>query len=173
MRAAHRLTLLMTILMLGGCGEFAYKTGAGADALAADKAACQQAGGDYRACMHDKGWTIADLGGDVVRPPVAPPPPMTATPTAAAPDGSAPMAAAPSAPGAVLSSAPAAPAAAPADPMAPVRMTAWVRFGGGGPQDDIAACVASLGPAHAPDTVNHTVTRALLACMKEKGWRGL
>ena len=31
----------------------------------------------------------------------------------------------------------------------------------------------TLGPANAPDTVHHTATRALLACMREKGWRGL
>ena len=169
MRATHRLPLMLTILMLGGCGEFAYKTGAGADALAADKATCQQAGGDYRACMHDKGWTISNLSGDDVPTETAAapaPPPMA---------GSAPAAATPMA---VTSagSAPAAPADMPppaADPMAPVKMTTWVRFGGGGPQDDIAACVATLGPGNAPDTVNHTVTRALLACMRGKGWRGL
>jgi hypothetical protein len=57
--------------------------------------------------------------------------------------------------------------------MAPVKVTTWIRFGGGGPGDDIAACVTTLGPASQPDTVNKTVTRALLACMREKGWRGL
>jgi len=185
MNTPPRLILMLTILMLGGlmlgglmlggCGEFAYKTGAGADALTTDKAACQQAGGDYRACMHAKGWTVSNLSGDDAPPAQAAEaaaPPAVAAPMVAAPTGSAPMAtAAPSTPGAVPPSAPAM--AAPADPMAPVKMTAWVRFGGGGPQDDIAACVASLGPAYAPDTVNHTVTRALLACMRGKGWRGL
>jgi hypothetical protein len=158
MNTPHRLILMLTIPMLGGCGEFAYKTGAGAGVLAADKAACRQAPGDYATCMHDKGWTISNLGGDDA--------PAASVVVAPAVSGMA-AAAAPSAAAAM----PASPA--PEDPMAPVKMTAWVRVGGGGPQDDIDACVAALGPAYAPDTVRHTVARALLACMKQKGWRGL
>ncbi len=166
MKSPHRLILMLTALAAGGCGEFAYKTGAGADALAADKEACRQAGGDFQACMRGKGWTITNLSGDDA-PAMAP----EATPT------SAPVP--PSAPGAppIAATASATPVAvpppAPVDPMAPVKMTAWVRFGGGGPQDDIDACVAKLGPANVPDTIHHTATRALLACMREKGWRGL
>jgi hypothetical protein len=167
--SSHRLILSLTILGLSGCVEFAYKTGAGADALASDKAACEQAGGDYPKCMHDKGWTIANLSGD---DPITAP--AAGTATAMAPPPAPGMAAAP--PAAAPGSAGTAPAPAsppPADPMAPVKMTAWVKFGGGGPQDDIAACVATLGPTSAPDTINHTVTRALLSCMRAKGWRGL
>jgi len=164
MNTPHRLILTLAILGLGGCGEFAYKTGAGADALAADKQTCRQAGGDLQACMHGKGWTITNLSGDDA-------PAMAAAPAVAA---SAPtVASAPGAPPAMATATPVAPPPAPVDPMAPVKMTAWVKFGGGGPQDDIDACVAKLGPANAPDTVHHTATRALLACMREKGWRGL
>src|ERR1700761_7743591 len=160
MNTPHRLILILSVLGLGGCGEFAYKTGAGADALAADKQACQQTGGDLQACMHAKGWTIANLSGDDApatsggETPPAPGAPPTAAMASAAP-------------------APAPSPPAPVDPMTPVKMTAWVKFGGGGPQDDIDACVARLGPANAPDTVHHTATRALLACMREKGWRGV
>jgi hypothetical protein len=160
MNTPHRLILMLAIPipMHVGCGEFAYKTGAGAGALAADKAACQQAPGEYATCMHDKGWTISNLSGDD-----AP---------------AAPVVAAPAVSGTAAAQAPSAAPAMPAspardDPMAPVKMTAWVRVGGGGPQDDIDACVAALGPAYAPDTLRHTVTQALLACMKQKGWRAL
>jgi hypothetical protein len=170
MKTPYSLITLLSVLVLGGCGEFAYKTGAGADALAADREACRQAGGDLKACMHDKGWSITDLSGD------DPPTPSTAqaSPTSAI----IPAPATQSPPGAspvpqTGSAVPVTPAPAAVDPTAPVKMTAWVKFGGGGPQDDIDACVAKLGPADAPDSVHHTVTRALLACMREKGWRGL
>jgi hypothetical protein len=167
MKTPHRLILTLAVLGLSGCGEFAYKTGAGADALAADKQACQQAGGDLQACMHAKGWTIANLSEDDA--------PAAAK---AAPAATAATPVPPSAPGATPATATASAGAAvppppPVDPMAPVKMTVWVRFGGGGPQDDIDACVAKLGPANAPDAIHHTATRALLTCMREKGWRGL
>jgi hypothetical protein len=166
MNVTRHLIVTLTMLALSGCGEFAYKTGAGADALAADKATCQQAGGDYQTCMHAKGWTISNLGGDDAPEPVAAAPALATSPVVPETVATAPAS----------SAAPAMPASAvpaPADPRAPVKMTAWVRFGGGGPQDDIAACVASLGPGNEPDSRNHTVTRALLACMRGKGWRGL
>src|ERR1700761_4635392 len=114
------LPLMLTVLMLGGCGEFAYKTGAGADALAADKAVCQQAGGDYRACMHDKGWTISNLGGDDAPPAeadaAAAPPATRAAPSVAAPMAASSTGSAPAMPAATPA------AAAPVDPMAPVKM---------------------------------------------------
>jgi hypothetical protein len=169
MNVTHRLILMLTMLSLGGCGEFAYKTGAGADVLAADQQACKQAA-TYRACMHDKGWTIADLGDDT---------PATA-PVAAGPASVQPSPGQPSTPGAVPSATPTGapvpaetPPAPVVDPLAPVKTTAWIKFGAGSPHDDIEACVATLGPGNAPDTVNKTVTRALLTCMRQKGWRGL
>jgi len=166
MNTPHRLILALIALGLGGCGEFAYKTGAGADALAADKQACQQAGGDFQACMHGKGWTIANLSGDDTPAMAGTAPTAAATPATPTMPGAPPIAA-------TVSAAQAVPPPPPVDPLAPVKMTAWVKFGGGGPQDDIDACVSKLGPANAPDTIHHTATRALLACMKEKGWRGL
>jgi hypothetical protein len=157
------LILCASAPMIAGCGQLAYKTGAGADALEADEQACKQGSVDqnvYAQCMHEKGWSIANLDGSSTAPvaPVAPSP---------SPSG------APVSPDQPAGSATVAPAAPLADPMAPVKVTTWIRFGGGGPSDDIVACVATLGPANQPDTVNKTVTRALLACMREKGWRGL
>ncbi len=165
MSKRHALVLILTMsaaaLVAGGCGQLAYKTGAGASALEADEQACKQGAvsdGVYAQCMHDKGWSIANLDGGSAAPVAA------AAPAPEAFNG--PVAA-------TQPSGPTIPAAPAIDPMAPVKVTTWIRFGGGGPGDDIAACVATLGPGSQPDTVNKTVTRGLLGCMREKGWRGL
>jgi hypothetical protein len=147
-------SILPAITIAGGCGEIAYKTGAGADALQADQRSCKQGGNDpiaYRSCMRDKGWAIANIDGSgVVEPDIAP----TATVQTA-------------------SAAPLPNKAATAAPAGPVKVSGWFKFGGGGPQDDIAACVATLGSANQPDAANGTVTPALLVCMKKKGWNAL
>ena len=169
MNSPPRLIAILTMLALSGCGEFAYKTGAGADALAADKAACQQAGGDHQTCLHDKGWMISNLSGDDVLPA----PTATASPAVGQPASPEAMPAAVLATPGVTAPAPVQSAATPADPMTSVKMTTWIKFGAGSPNDDIASCVATLGPGNAPDTVGKTVTRGLLACMRQKGWRGL
>ncbi len=146
-------SILPAITLAGGCGEIAYKTGAGADALQADQRSCKQGGNDpvaYRSCMRDKGWAIANLDGSGAAEPDAAPPVSAQTPSAT------PL-----------------PNKIAAAPAGPVKVSGWFKFGGGGPQDDIAACVATLGPANQPDTANGTVTPALLACMKKKGWNAL
>jgi hypothetical protein len=157
------LTMSATALIAGGCGQLAYKTGAGVSALEADELACKQgvvSDAIYAQCIHDKGWSIANLDGSGATPVAATRPPLSPSGT----PGSADQAPAVAATAAVVP---------PVDPKTPVKVTTWIRFGGGGPGDDIAACVATLGPASQPDTVNKTVTRALLGCMREKGWRGL
>jgi hypothetical protein len=156
------------LLLLTGCGEAGFKMGAGAGALEADRASCKQAGGGpaaYKACMNDKGWTIADLDA-APSSTYVPPAPVA---------GTAPMAM-PSSPGspAMPTNSTATPTEAappPTDPMTPVPVTAWVKFGGGSPNDAIATCVSTLGPAYAPDKVHKTVTVALLSCMRGQGWR--
>ncbi len=166
-------TLMGAAILAGGCGEIAYKTGAGGDALQADQRACKQGEIDqsfYLSCMKDRGWAIADLDGGPTAPGVAPsaaPSPVTgsAQPPSPGPASANMASASPESPG------PPPPAAA--DPLRPVKVTTWLKFGGGGPSGDIADCVATLGPANQPDIVHHTVTTALLACMRGKGWRGL
>jgi hypothetical protein len=147
-------SILPAITIAGGCGEIAYKTGAGADALQADQRSCKQGGNDpvaYRSCMRDKGWAIANIDGSgVVEPDIAPE--VTAQTASAAPLPNK---------------------AATAAPAGPVKVSGWFKFGGGGPQDDIAACVGALGPANQPDAASGTVTHALLVCMKKKGWNAL
>ncbi len=147
-------SILPAITLAGGCGEIAYKTGAGADALQADQRSCKQGGNDpiaYRSCMRDKGWAITNIDGDgVAEPDVAPT--VTVQTASAAPLPNKPANAAPA---------------------GPVKVSGWFKFGSSGPQDDIAACVAALGPANQPDVEKSTVTPALLVCMKKKGWNAL
>jgi hypothetical protein len=167
------------LLLLNGCGEVGFKMGAGAGALEADQKACKESGvgpAAYKACMNGKGWTIADLDAGPSSTYIPPKPVEGASPvsggTTPAPSGVVPMAPAetpwmkPSAP--VAATAP-----SPTDPMTPVPVTAWVKFGGGDPKDSIADCVKTLGPAHAPDKAHKTVTVALLSCMRDHGWRGI
>jgi hypothetical protein len=174
--------------LAGGCGEVAYKTGAGGDQLQQDRRACNEAGGEvaaYRQCMKSKGWAIADLGADPgagdAAPPEAPasaepdraqerteaPTPTLSTQAGPAQAGPAQAGSAPA------GSVPATRPKLPPDPLKPVRIAGWVKFGAGGPDGAIADCVATLGPAHQPDVQNHTVTAALLTCMRTKGWRAL
>ena len=109
--------------------------------------------------LRDKGWTISNLSADDT--PASVP---AAIPGAPAAEPSAATA---------LVTPSAAMAKARAEPTAPLKTTAWIKFGVGSPRDDIQACVAALGPGNEPDTVRQTVTPALLGCMRAKGWRGL
>jgi len=54
-----------------------------------------------------------------------------------------------------------------------ITISGWAKFGGGSPDEAIAECVATLGPAHQPDIANHRITRGLLACMRAKNWLAL
>ncbi len=147
-------SILPAITIAGSCGEIAYKTGAGADASQADQRSCKQGGNDpvaYRSCMRDKGWAIANIDGSgAAEPDVAPE--ITAQTASATPLPNKTVA---------------------VTPAGPVKVSGWFKFGGGGPQDDIAACVTTLGPGNQPDAVNGTVTPALLDCMEKKGWNTL
>jgi hypothetical protein len=150
------------IMLAGGCGEIAYKTGAGADQLASDQQACKRGDGNtaaYKQCMNGKGWAVANLDGTSQSPAMA-----------SATSGSVTVDAPPVSGGGASQ---AAPPPLRNDPQGTVPISGWVKFGGGGPKDDIDACVATLGPAHQPDTVHRTVTNALLSCMHGKGWRAL
>ncbi len=162
------------VLLLGGCGEVAFKTGAGADALKADQLTCRQTSAGpaaYKACMNDKGWAIAELDGGPSSTYIPPMATQPGVPSAATTGASAPMS--PAETPWMKPPAAATPAAQPTDPMTAVPVTAWFKFGGNNPKDAIASCVATLGPAHQPDTLHKTVTVALLSCMRDHGWRGV
>jgi len=161
--------VITAVLALAGCGEIAYKTGASADSLEADRRVCKQADTDqdsFRSCMNRRGWSVADLD--------APAAPKSADKNPPHPAnlgiGENPPEAAAAARTDATRTEMIPPAA---NPSTPVPVSGWVKFGGGSPDDAIAGCVAALGPAHKPDQTARTVTAALLACMRDKGWRGL
>jgi hypothetical protein len=62
-----------------------------------------------------------------------------------------------------------------ADPLEIFNISSWWKLGGGADNLKVALdqCVAILGEEYRPDTQGHIVKRALLLCMKEKGWHGL
>jgi len=164
--------LTAAMALLSGCGEVAYKTGAGADTLQADQRICKQAGGggpdDYKSCMNAKGWSIADLNAG---PSSNYAPPKTEIGVASS-AGPAPSVGSATSMGATPT-LPASQMRPVTDPMTPIPVTAWVKFGGGPPNDAIADCVATLGPGYAPDKLHKTVPVALLSCMRDHGWRAL
>ncbi len=175
-------TLLLSLALLGGCGEFAYKRGASASDLEAAKKVCQARSSDpavIEKCLADQGWFVQSL--DRLEPvgvdPVIdasvipadtrienaastpPRPNVSANPAAVAPAGTAPAALRKKA----------------ADPMDRFKISSWWKIGSNAAalQADTEACVSTLGEAHRPDAISQQATRALLVCMKGKGWSGL
>lgn len=61
------------------------------------------------------------------------------------------------------------------DPMDLYKINSWWKIGAGmeANERDIKTCASSLGDGHQPDAKQQLYTRALLMCMKEKGWRAL
>jgi hypothetical protein len=153
---------------LTGCSEIAFKRGSGPDAFAADREACQARDKDpaaVHACLSEAGWHVAEA--DPAQAIAAP------APVAQAPASS--QASAPSQTLASLQAAP-PPQPVPARPEAKtVIVGGWWKFGGGAAdlQFAVAACVAGLGPASAPDVGYHTVTPTLYACLRASGWHGV
>jgi len=131
-------------ISVSGCGDIAYKTGASADQLRQDKEACKMSGDESR-CLKDKGWAMSSLE----------------------PGASPPQTSSASAPVAARSAPPQT------DPLRMVAISGWAKFGAGSPDQAIAECVATLGPAHRPDGATHRVSAALLACMRAKNWLAL
>lgn len=163
-------------LLLDGCGEFAYKRGAGQDNLKAAQQECQAAGGkpaNYEKCMQRRGWFVQELGdlGEI--------------------DGSVK----PDDPAKLTETDPVATVGtkqdnrdtdSPGQPTAEVLATSktlldvfiissWWKFGGSPAElkASISDCVSQLGEEHAPSSDMHKATRGLLLCMKKRGWHGL
>ena len=181
---------LGTTLMLTGCGEVVFKRGAGPGSMASAQSACRASTKDeqaYIACMEGEGYlvkgsqdsvfvdgpdTAAGSGkslGDALFVP------GTAAVTAAAAKAEPPATpvAKTATPAPVV-----APAAVPApalDPLEQVDVASWWKLGGSPDQLKAAQdrCVASLGNAHRPDSAGTKVTRAMIGCLKEAGWRGI
>jgi len=147
---------------LSGCSEIAFKRGSGPDAFAADREACQARDKDpaaVRACLSAAGWHVAEAD---PAPTVAAPAPVVQTPAAS-------QVSAPS-----QTVAPSRPVPAPPDAKT-LSVGGWWKFGAGAAdlQSAVAACVAGLGPGNAPDAGYHTVTPAVYACLRARGWHGV
>lgn len=152
--------MTVTFIALAGCGQIAIKRGSGADALAADRASCQEQNTDstaVKSCLAAHGWHITEL---------------ESAPAAA---GAYP---------AVTIAQPAPVAAGPAPPPPPIQpvqgsdkihVGGWWHFGGGPADLHVAVdgCVSKLGAGDQPDAGYHTVTRALYTCLSSEGWRSL
>lgn len=169
--------LLGVAIGLAGCGEMVFKRGADPGSMTAAQADCRAAGdAGYVACMEGKGFLVKGSQESVFVEGLLP------TPVAgtAAPAATAGMVAPPGRT-AVVSPAgkPVAPASQPrpqpVDPLERVRVGSWWKLGGN--PDQLAAaqakCVEILGVDHRPVPDSNEVTRAMVACLRDAGWRGL
>jgi hypothetical protein len=148
---------------LTGCSEIAFKRGSGPDSFAADREACQARNKDpaaVHACLSEAGWHVAE----------ADPAPAIAAPAPASSQASAPSQTVAS----LQAAMPPQPVPAPQEAKTLI-VGGWWKFGGGAAdlQSAVAACVAGLGPGNAPDAGYHTVTPALYACLRARGWHGV
>lgn len=176
------MTICALSVMLGvalaGCGEIAFKRGAGPDDFNRDRKSCRQMPADdgaYARCLADKGWltTLPDSDDPVAHATYAPDnrgPGGAAfknVPSAGPQDGN-PMAGDGTA-------TPPLPTKPPPRPTDVFRISSWWKAGSSEAalKQDLAACVASLGEAHQPPPDLRQATRGLLLCMRKAGWYGL
>lgn len=181
-RPASLVLLATAVAMLGGCQQVAWKPGASAADLDRDTAACKAQYADKETandCLRKRGWVLRVPRADAeeaAADEVAEPNPAAAAPLAAPVatpfGGTAPAASEPRAGTAVAPRNKSVPK--PVDPLKPVSIQAWWKMGGqaGALTADIDTCVATLGPQHQPDLTTRRYTRALVDCLKGKGWYG-
>lgn len=199
MRRSILLPGLCVAAALTGCGEMVFKRGADPGSMASTQAACRaKTDGEpaYIACMEQQGYVVKGSSQSVFVSGADEATPGTAgggkpssffvegaAPAPAAPVAKAPAAkpAAPAAPAAVAPAAvaPAAvapkPAAVAVDPLELVDVASWWKLGGSasGLEAAQADCVAKLGNAHRPVPDSTQVTRGLIGCLRDAGWRGI
>ena len=161
--------LLLLAVLLGGCGELAYKRGASSNDLGAAKKSCREKGPDPAAveqCMADRGWVVQNLSrmepldaDPVVEASAIPSDRKIENTTGATPGTAQPATAAKRTP----------------EMTDTFKVSSWWKTGSGAAtlKADTEACVEKLGEAHRPDNQTQTATRGLLLCMKDKGWSGL
>lgn len=173
----------LAVLLLSACGgELAYKRGAGADELSQAREQCRREGSAYDACMQSKGWKLHKLDEDnplAVYVPGTDPRGVETVYVAADKPVNMPAGAAAAPQGAAMAKAPASTGApekkSPPDPMTKFNVSSWWKMGGGAGdlKASTDACVAKLGPAHAPEIEKKLYSRGLILCLKEQGWYGL
>jgi len=187
---------------LAGCGEMVFKRGADPGSMASTQAACRAKTDDepaYIACMEQQGYVVKGSAQSVFVSGADEPAAGTTgggkpssffvegtAPAPAAPVAKAPAAkpAAPAAPAAAAAVVPATvapaavapkPAVAAVDPLELVDVASWWKLGGSasGLEAAQADCVAKLGNAHRPVPDSTQVTRGLIGCLRDAGWRGI
>ncbi|MDG1453639.1 MAG: hypothetical protein P8Q17_04245 [Methylophilaceae bacterium] len=192
--------VLVTLLMSGCGAEIAYKQGASARDLQANKAACQDAATEaaLHACLEKNGWAVQKLGEQWLSD-------EDLFATASATDNDH-ITNKPKKDEGLKTTDSIKTEVAPIQSQAnnkvskketvvvekaidkmepPVKPTAnildtyeiksWWKMGGGAAQLDqnMEECTAALGEAHKPNKATFTFTRGFAICMREKGWRGL
>ena len=192
--------VLVTLLMSGCGAEIAYKQGALARDLQANKAACQDAATEaaLHACLEKNGWAVQKLGEQWLSD-------EDLFATASATDNDH-ITHKPKKDEGLKTTDSIKTEVAPIQSQAnnkvskketvvvekaidkmepPVKPTAnildtyeiksWWKMGGGAAQLDqnMEECTAALGEAHKPNKATFTFTRGFAICMREKGWRGL
>ncbi|MFM9835609.1 MAG: hypothetical protein ACKVOA_05860 [Methylophilaceae bacterium] len=166
----HIYITLLTTLALTACGEFAYKRGATATDLQQAKLECSKSASEALAetCMKEKGWSVqklddVDLFATVSytdsNPNQTPSTNQKTTINVAEPSNKTEQAA----------------PKKEADPLDLYTINSWWKMGANGQSLEVAIneCEALLGEAHKPNSKTQQVTRGLVVCMREKGWRGL
>jgi hypothetical protein len=177
-----RAVLLGVALSVAGCGEMVFKRGADPGAMGAAQAECRALGADeavYLGCMERKGFLVKGSQDSVFVDGVLPQP-VSGAATPAVPAGGSQAAAASSRPvGSAPVVAPGKPAVSavappPKDPLERVAVGSWWKLGGTAEQLAAAQakCVGTLGPAHRPLQDSGEVTRAMVDCLRDAGWRG-
>ncbi len=174
--------LMLVALLLGGCGEFAYKRGANMSDFETAKQACQARTSEPAAvekCMTDNGWTVQSLGkmepmdtDPVVDVSVVPSNQRIENAATTASEKHVTEDPAPVSPG---SGQPTEAANKPSDMMDTFKVSSWWKAGSNADnlKTDTSECVAKLGESHRPNNQTQEVTQGLLLCMKEKGWSAL
>ncbi len=173
--------------LLSGCGEISYKRGATPADLEVARKACRASGDATSAdkCLEDQGWVIRKPDDMDLFASVAPssdarvasaagakPPAATLTASAAAaPSAAAQPASGQAAPAAAIAVAP----PPPPGPLDIYTVGSWWKIGAGREslEADMGACVKDLGDAHQPNARTRQVTRGLVVCLHDKGWKAL
>lgn len=194
MRRTTRFVFLATaVAMLGGCQQIAWKPGASSADLDRDTAACEAQYQDetaVRDCLRKRGWSlrlpkqsagesaeeVEEVEEEVVIPGAvaAPDPAQPAVPMPASGAVAAPPAAASEPTSGTPAPVRRKAVPKPVDPNKPILVQAWWKMGSGADalDADLNTCVETLGPTHRPDLQQRLYTRALIDCMKGKGWFG-
>ncbi|MGZ8252415.1 MAG: hypothetical protein ACXW1P_07960 [Methylophilaceae bacterium] len=176
---------MLAALLLSGCGEFSYKRGASVSDLENTKKTCQAKGGGDTAiekCLEDSGWVIQRFNepDPVAEVSVNPDNRNAGSPVKAASISTASTDTAVEGKVAEDKTSKGETTSAPvikkvADPMDTFKISSWWKLGGSAESLKAATeeCVTVLGETHRPNVHTQNVTRGMLLCMREKGWRGL